>query len=140
MSRAQYIADWRRRGLILTSKEEGYEIVNRYLNSTHCEKCGNKYKSNYDRNMDHSHDIFDKYGYFRNILCRSCNLKRCKIHSDNTSGYNGIYKHYDKTSKQGFIWRFQVTLNGKQTKIKSSLDLDYLKDFAIKWKIENEYN
>ena len=57
--KSQYIAKWRNRGLILTSKEEGDEILNRYINSTHCEKCGNKYKSTKDRNMDHSHDIFD---------------------------------------------------------------------------------
>ena len=138
--KSQYIAKWRNRGLILTSKEEGDEILNRYINSTHCEKCGNKYKSTKDRNMDHSHDIFDKYGYFRNILCRSCNNKRCKIHKNNTSGYLGISKCFCKNRKQGFYWRFDVIINGKRKGIKSSVDFNYLKNFAIKWKIENEYN
>ena len=140
MSRAQYIAKWRNRGLILTSNEESDEIYYRYITSTHCEKCGNEYKSNHDRNMDHSHDLHDKYGYFRNVLCRSCNNKRCKIHSDNTSGYTCIYKQNDKTCKQGFIWVFRVTLNGTRKKIKTSVDFDVVKDFAIRWKIENEYN
>ena len=139
-TKAIYISEWRQKGLILTSKEESDEIYDRYINSTHCEKCGNKYKSTIDRHMDHSHDIFDKYGYFRNILCRSCNTKRCKISICNKTGYTGISKHINKKMKQGFYWEFNVTLNGKRKTIKTSVDLDYLKDYAEKWKIENEYN
>jgi len=139
-SRAQVISCWRQKGLILNSKEEGYEIYDRYINSTHCEKCGNRYKSIRNRHMDHSHDIHDKYGYFRNVLCASCNQKRCKLPKDNTSGYMGIYKHYDKKCKQGFYWDFSVTLNGKQKTIKSSIDFEYLKDFAENWKVENKYS
>ena len=140
MTKAQKIRSWRQSGLILTSKEEGYEIYDRWINSTHCEKCGNKYKSNQDRHMDHSHDIYDKYGYFRNVLCQSCNLKRCKISIFNKTGYTGICKQIDPQCSQGFCWRFLVSINGKQKQIKKSVDFDVVKDFAIKWKIENEYN
>ena len=134
------IADWRRFGLILSSKEEGDEIYDRYINSTHCEKCGNEYKSTRDRHMDHAHEIDNKYGWFRNVLCQSCNLKRSKIRSDNTSGYPGIYKCLNKTCTQGYYWDFRVYINGKQITIKSSIDKEELIKFAIKWKIDNNYN
>ena len=134
------IGRWRQKGLILTSKEEGVEIYNRYINSTNCEKCGNEYRSSRDRQMDHSHIINDKYGYFRNILCRSCNCKRCSIPKNNTSGHLNINKDYKNVYKQGFIWVFHATLNGKSKTIKSSIDLEYLKDFAENWKVENKYS
>ena len=139
-TKAQTISVWRQHGLLLTSKEEGREIYDRYINSTHCEKCGNLYKSNRDRHMDHTHSIHDKYGYFRNILCQSCNHKRCKIYSNNTSGYPGISKHIDKNCKQGFNWEFRVYLNGKHKTIKSSIDKEWLIEFAEKWKKDNHYN
>ena len=34
----------------------------------------------------------------------------------------------------------EAIVNGKQITIKSSVDLDYLKKFADKWKIDNKYN
>jgi len=139
-TKAQVIRDWRQQGLIVTSKEESDEIYYRRENSTHCEKCGNEYRSTQDRHMDHSHDIHDKFGFFRNILCQSCNLKRSKIYSTNTSGYTGISKEFDTKYTQGFRWAFQVTLNGKSKSIKSSVDLEYLKEYAKNWKIVNKYS
>ena len=139
-TKAQIISNWRQRGLILTSKQEGEEIYNRYINSTQCEKCGNEYKSTLVRHMDHSHDIHDKYGYFRNVLCNSCNLKRCKIHSTNTSGYSGINKHLDKCCKQGYHWDFFIHIDGIQKQIKTSTNKEWLIEFAKKWKLENNYD
>ena len=133
-------AKWQYKGLIITSKEEFEEIYIRYINSTNCEKCNKKYKSNQDRQMDHSHEIDDKYGWFRNVLCQSCNLKRCKIYSNNTSGYHGISKQLSKNCAQGYIWDFRVSINGKQKLIKSSTNKEELIKFAIKWKIDNHYN
>ena len=132
--------DWRRQGLILSSEEEFEEIYDRYINSTNCEKCGKEYKSTRDKHMDHAHTIHDKYGYFRNILCRSCNTKRCKISKNNTSGYNGIFKEPSKYCAQGYIWVFRVSINGKQKAIKSSTNKELLIKFATKWKIDNHYN
>ena len=132
-------ARWRSRGLILTSKEEFDEIYDRYMSSTHCEKCNKKYKSTKNRHMDHEHLIDNKWGAFRNVLCTSCNVKRCKIPSNNTSGYIGICKRINKRYKQGFIWSFRVSINGVLKFIKSSLDKEKLIKFAIQWKIDNHY-
>ena len=140
MTKSGTIADWRQLGLILTSKEEGLEIYDRYINSTNCEKCGNKYTSTRDRHMDHAHLIDDKFGYFRNVLCHSCNVKRKhRNNKDNTSGYNGICKHITKNCKQGFIWVFRVYINKKEKKIKSSINYDKLVELADNWKKENNY-
>ena len=124
---------WKRRGLIITSQEEFEYIYWRRENSTHCEKCGKKYKSTQDRNMDHEHLIHDKYGAFRNILCTSCNLKRSKIRPNNTSGYSGICKN-------GYYWEFRVNINGKKTHVKASRDKEWLIKFATQWKIDNNYD
>ena len=133
-------ARWRQYGLIFTSEEEFDEIYIRYINSTHCEKCGKEYKSTRGRQMDHSHEIDDKWGWFRNILCASCNVKRSKIYSTNTSGYHGISKRPSKKCVQGYYWIFQVIINGKQKRIKSSIDKEELIKFAIQWKIDNNYD
>ena len=131
---------WRKHGLIITSEEEFEEIYNRYINSTQCEKCGNKYKSTRDKQMDHSHTIDNKWGWFRNILCQSCNGKRDRFVKNNTSGYPGISKHLCKSCKQGYIWDFQININGKKKIIKSSIDKEWLIEFATKWKIDNHYD
>jgi len=139
-TKSDTICNWVYNGLILTSKEEGNEIYDRCINSTHCEKCGKEYKNTRDRHMDHSHDIHDKYGYFRNVLCRSCNIKRGKIHSTNTSGFSGIYKHFGKSYKQGYCWDFQVSIDDKQKHIKSSINKEWLIEFAKEWKESNHYD
>tara|TARA_R110000824_G_scaffold375862_1_gene566838 strand:+ start:61 stop:513 length:453 start_codon:yes stop_codon:yes gene_type:complete len=133
---------WKDYGLIWTSKEEFEEIYQRVIDSSHCELCEKPYKSNFDRQMDHKHCIDDKWGWFRNVICNSCNQRRSdkKIASDNTSGYIGICKHITKKCKQGFIWQFEAMVEGKQKKIKTSADFDKLVKFANQWKIENKYN
>ena len=132
---------WKKIGLIWTSEEEFEEIYQRVISSTKCELCKKPYKSNNDRQMDHEHCIDDKWGWFRNVLCRSCNgLRSDRKQTNNTSGYIGIIKKLDKTCRQGFRWRFQAYINGKQITIKSSVDYDYLKKFAIQWKIDNNYH
>ena len=140
MTKSDTIAQWRQIGLVLSSKEEGYEIYEQYINSTNCEKCGNKYKSNRDKCMDHIHLIDDKYGYFRNVLCNSCNTKRSdRLCKDNTSGYTGISKLKKKDCKQGFIWVFNVHIDKKLRLIKSSVDYNWLVEFADNWKKINNY-
>tara|TARA_R110000796_G_scaffold106756_1_gene217260 strand:+ start:83 stop:511 length:429 start_codon:yes stop_codon:yes gene_type:complete len=139
-TKAKRIGQWRNQGLVLSSKEEGYEIYDRYINSTNCEKCGNKYTSTIDRHMDHAHLIDDTFGYFRNVLCQSCNHKRRDRNAkNNVSGYNGISKKIDKNCKQGFYWEFRVCINKKRKTIKTSVDYDKLVEFADNWKIENNY-
>ena len=133
---------WRHIGLVFCSEEEFDEIFERYINSTNCEICNKKYKSSKDRHMDHEHLINEKFGAFRNVLCRSCNLKRAdnKISSNNTSNFKNITKNIDKTCKKGYIWAFQVYINGKQKTIKSSVNKQWLIEFAEQWKIDNNYH
>lgn len=135
-------AKWRYRGLILTNQEEFDEIYERYMASTNCELCNKPYKSNRDRHMDHIHYIDNKWGWFRNVICNSCNQLRSdnKIPSTNTSGYIGICKDIDKEYKQGFRWRFRAVINGENKQIKTSINLEYLIKFATQWKLDNNYN
>ena len=132
---------WKQKGLFWTSKEEFEEIYQRYFESTHCELCNKPYKNSKDRNMDHIHLIDNKFGWFRNVVCIRCNVKKFdnKMLSTNTSGYKGISKHIDNHCKQGFLWQFQAMVEGNSKTIKSSIDLDKLVKFADKWKIDNKY-
>ena len=59
----------------------------------------------------------------------------------NTTGYFRVIKKKEKTSQQGFTWRYQYSENGKQKSI-SSVDLAKLKDKVVKkgleWEIISE--
>ena len=68
-------SSWRGQGLITDDIDAVYE---RYINSNNCECCGNEYKANRDKHMDHNHTT----GEFRNILCRRCNQLRGHIEND----------------------------------------------------------
>jgi hypothetical protein len=65
------------------------------------------------------------------------NMRNCKMNKRNTSGFTGIIK--DK-NKQGFIYRFRVCIDGKEKTIKSSINKEWLIEFATKWKNDNNYN
>ena len=133
--------NWRQKGLVFCSEEEFDEIFERYINSTHCEICNKKYKSSRDKQMDHEHLINGKFGAFRNVLCKSCNNRRSdnKMSSNNTSNVKNIVKEINGECKQGYIWRFQVRLNGKPKNIKSSVNKEWLIEFSEQWKIDNNY-
>ena len=127
-------SNWKKHGLIMDNFEEIYK---RYIYATHCELCNKEFVKSLDRQMEHDH----KTGEFRNIVCTRCNsLKSDRKQCNNTSGYIGICKHTDKKYKQGYRWSFRVNLNGKQKTIKYSIDLEFLKKFAQKWRKENNYN
>tara|TARA_R110001632_G_scaffold153415_1_gene271262 strand:- start:628 stop:1071 length:444 start_codon:yes stop_codon:yes gene_type:complete len=129
--------NWKREGLI-ESDEQIEFIYTDYIYGIHCDLCGEFYKNTLDRQMEHCHET----GEFRNIVCRSCNQRKAdiKIQSNNTSGFVGIYKHKSKNCKQGYIWRFLATINGKNKSIKTSIDYDKLVAFSIQWKIDNKYH
>ena len=133
---------WKQRGLLWTSQEEFEEIYQRYINSTQCELCDKHYISNQDRQMDHEHCIDEKWGWFRNVVCTSCNLLKSdrKKRIDNTSGNINIVKEHNKFCKQGFIWRFKGTVNKKSKTIKTSTNKEWLIEFADQWKIDNNYH
>ena len=115
---------WKKRGLVVTSQEEMEEIYARYLASQKCEKKGCEYTETNWKCMDHIHLIW-KYGYFRNIICNTCN---CNDNSRNTSGVPNIYK-----SKNG--WMYKRTINKKK-------HTKWFKTFeeACDYKIEYEEN
>jgi hypothetical protein len=138
-TKAEQKKDWKSQGMIFNDFEFEY-WYNKYIFATHCtlEKCKKPFKSSKDRQLDHNH----KTGVIRDIICHSCNLRRKdnKIYSNNTSGYEGICKYVDLRCKQGFFWKFQAMIDGKQKLIKSSVNYDKLVEFAEKWKKENNYN
>ena len=122
---------WKHKGLITDEFEEIYE---RYIYSSHCELCKKKYKSRRDRHMDHSH----KTGKFRNVCCRSCNMRRRDVKiSTNTSGYTHIHEHKNPVCKQGFDWQFKVRINGKTKTLKTAVDLEKVIQFRDKWYKDN---
>ena len=59
--------------------------------------------------------------------------------SNNTSGYKGICKQLDKAVKQGYHWAFKVQIKKKRKTIKSSINKEWLIQYAIQWKIDNNY-
>jgi len=130
-------SSWKNKGLIFNDNE--FEaIYEKYITSSKCELCSKTFKKSVDRHMEHEH----KNGKFRNIVCNKCNQLKSdnKKYSSNTSGYAGIAKHIDKNCKQGFIWEFSVHINGKIRTIKSSINKDFLIEFADNWKLENNYH
>ena len=130
-------SNWKKKDLIFNDTE--FEaIYEKYITSSKCELCSKTFKNTRDRHMEHDHTT----GEFRNIVCTKCNQLKSdnKIYSNNKSGYTGIHKSFDKKYKQGYSWRFSVKIDGKQRTIKTSTDLDFLIEFADKWKLENNYH
>ena len=56
---------------------------------------------------------------------------------NNTSGIHNVYKHKDKTCKQGFTWQYQFKDENGKKRIMSNVNLDDLKarvlDKGFKW-------
>ena len=135
--KTETLCSWKKQGLI-ESDEQIEFIYTDYIYGTNCDLCGEFYKSTQDRQMEHDHET----GEFRNIVCKSCNLRKSdvKIRDDNTSGYPGICKKNNKNYKQGYIWRFRAMIDGKNKSIKQSVDYDTLVKFATQWKIDNNFH
>ena len=115
-------ADWKKGGLVVTSKEEMDEIYERYLASERCEKKRCEYSEKNWKCMDHEHSLGD-FGPFRNIICNSCNLND-KV--TNTSGTPNICKN-----KNGWIY-------SKMKNRKKHYKWFKTKEEAIDYKIEYE--
>jgi len=74
-SKVQKIGSWKKQGMICDDWEGMYV---RFRSCDNCECCGNEWKNNMDKHLDHSH----KDGKVRNILCRRCNQLRGHIEND----------------------------------------------------------
>ena len=73
--KSQTISNWRRKG-VLDHFNDNFETLYRiYLSTKFCDECAfelNTGDNGMRKCLDHHHDS----GYFRNILCNSCNVKR----------------------------------------------------------------
>ena len=74
--KSKRISTWKRLGL----KCDDYDaIYDRYINTTNCDDCKciltiDRYNTYTTKCMDHDHET----GFFRNILCNLCNIKKRK--------------------------------------------------------------
>jgi len=101
------ISKWKYRGLKLREGETYQEIYNKVYTATHCELCNVSFE-NKTPEMDHDHVS----GYFRKVLCRSCNASYLqvprKIYKSNKSGH----KHIGYRENRGY-YTVGKRINGK---------------------------
>ena len=125
MRKSEAKHNWSRYGLNPNDFEKAWSA---YCNSTRCDWCTNKYKTNRDKQMDHCHQDDDYYekGDFRNILCKMCNSWRhnspniCKVWHKQRNKYiydihvkrNG--KYILRTSRNNYEEAEAVLLNFKK--------------------------
>ena len=78
------ISDWKRQGIICRKGETYEDLHNIYHNAVRCEACklffegGRGTKTGKTKNgkcLDHNHTT----GYFRQIICRSCNTSNSYV-------------------------------------------------------------
>jgi len=72
--RSRIISGWKSRGVsppIGMTLHELYDNI--YLPCTHCMVCKNEFKSRFDKQCDHNHDLVENN--FRYVLCRCCNTR-----------------------------------------------------------------
>ena len=127
------IANWKRRGIVLRENETYDMLYEKWHTTTNCEKCkvelcfgtGSK-----GRCLDHCHDT----GYFRNILCHSCNIQRQVIPKNNISGIPNIRKRilgnyidyqYEKTINRERHLKYFKTLE-EAKEYKKNYELKYI--------------
>ena len=121
---------WREYGMKFENDLAFHIIYKRYIYSSHCELCGIKFKTRSERQLEHDHTT----NKFRNIVCRSCNRRKYDYkHVVGETGFQYIFKQKDKTYKQGFTYRFDAFINGKQTFIKLCKDLNKLVAYRDQW-------
>ena len=69
------ITAWKGLGIKLRPNEDWESVYLFYITCEECESCGIELiggRSSNSRNLDHDHST----GFIRNILCKSCNVKR----------------------------------------------------------------
>ena len=100
-------AKWKYRGLICREGETYDDIYDKVFSATNCELCNLSFENNTPE-MDHDHIS----GYFRKVLCRSCNasyLQRSKSsYKNNKTGH----RHIGYREKRGY-YTVSKRVNGK---------------------------
>jgi len=102
------ISKWKYRGLKLRPNETYDMIYDKVYTTTNCELCNLVFDDDNVPEMDHDHDT----GYFRKVLCRSCNatyLQRPKkSYKNNKTGH----RHIGYREKRGY-YTVSKRVNGK---------------------------
>jgi len=124
--------NWKRIGLKETN-EKILEIYEGSIRASHCELCGNAFKSLRDRHMDHCHET----GKFRNIVCRKCNLSKIDKKFNNNTGEIYICKCKSKSCKQGFYYQLEIWRDGKWVLNKTTQTLEEAIEVRDKFISEN---
>lgn len=113
MDKPKTIYRWKSRGLKLREGESYDNIFEQVKNTTHCELCNDEFShiNKKLRCMDHDHET----GFFRMVLCNSCNSQygknhnKRKLHDNNKSGHRHI-------SIEGEKFVFSIQRNKKTHK------------------------
>ena len=115
------IKSWKRCGLKLREGETYKIIYEKVQNTTQCELCNVELttgRGTDGRCMDHDHET----GYFRYVLCKSCN-NRCDTEpqSNNKTGHRWISPAKSKQKSGKYSISFQYQRKGFKQKTSQSL-------------------
>ena len=91
------ISKWKYRGLILREGESYQQIYDKVYSATNCELCNHSFDENNKPEMDHCHET----GYFRKVLCRSCNSQYKQLPSGKYKNNKSRHKYIAKR-KNGY--------------------------------------
>jgi len=92
--KGKIIYRWKQRGLLLKDNETYDDIYNYVMSINNCQLCNDEFShvNKKLRCMDHDHET----GFFRMVLCNSCNSQygknhnKRKLHDNNKSGHRHI--------------------------------------------------
>tara|TARA_R110002126_G_scaffold222946_4_gene368028 strand:+ start:520 stop:969 length:450 start_codon:yes stop_codon:yes gene_type:complete len=103
------ITKWKARGLLLREGETYENIYKKVYSSRNCDLCDLIFDTSNRPEMDHDHNT----GYFRKVLCRSCNasylIGKKKSYKNNKTGH----KHIGYREKRGY-YTVSKSINGKR--------------------------
>jgi len=118
------IYNWKRYGLILREDESYQDIYSFVMNIENCNLCNVKFNNenhSQKRCMDHDH----KTGYFRQVLCMSCNklydTKKDKKINKSKTGFRWIAPTITKNKSGNICVSFRYERAGFRRKASQSL-------------------